>query len=56
MPREAYIIDAVRTPGGKRNGKLKDWHPAALAAHDPGGTDVFALSDKEMRKWRRRLN
>ncbi|MTA14417.1 MAG: acetyl-CoA C-acyltransferase [Actinobacteria bacterium] len=31
--REAVIIDAVRTPGGKRNGKLKDWHPAALAAH-----------------------
>jgi acetyl-CoA acyltransferase len=32
MP-EAVIIDAVRTPGGKRNGQLKDWHPAALAAH-----------------------
>jgi len=31
--QEAVIIDAVRTPGGKRNGKLKDWHPAALAAH-----------------------
>ncbi len=30
---EAVIIDAVRTPGGKRNGKLKDWHPADLAAH-----------------------
>ena len=30
---EAVIVDAVRTPGGKRNGKLKDWHPAALAAH-----------------------
>jgi acetyl-CoA acyltransferase len=29
----AVIIDAVRTPGGKRNGKLKDWHPADLAAH-----------------------
>ena len=27
------IIDAVRTPGGKRNGQLKDWHPASLAAH-----------------------
>jgi acetyl-CoA acyltransferase len=26
------IVDAVRTPGGKRNGKLKDQHPAALAA------------------------
>jgi acetyl-CoA acyltransferase len=30
---EAVIVDAVRTPGGKRNGQLKDWHPAALAAH-----------------------
>ena len=32
MP-EAVIVDAVRTPGGKRNGKLSNWHPAALAAH-----------------------
>lgn len=31
MP-EAVIIDAVRTPMGKRNGALKDWHPADLAA------------------------
>jgi acetyl-CoA acyltransferase len=31
--QEAVIIDAVRTPGGKREGKLKNWHPAALAAH-----------------------
>jgi acetyl-CoA acyltransferase len=30
---EAVIVDAIRTPGGKRNGKLKDWHAAALAAH-----------------------
>jgi acetyl-CoA acyltransferase len=30
---EAVIVDAVRTPGGKRNGKLKDWHPVSLAAH-----------------------
>ncbi len=30
---EAVIVDAVRTPTGKRNGKLKDWHPADLAAH-----------------------
>ena len=29
---EAVIIDAVRTPGGRRNGRLKDWHPADLAA------------------------
>ncbi len=29
---EAVIIDAVRTPGGKRNGQLSGWHPADLAA------------------------
>jgi len=27
------IVDAIRTPLGKRNGKLKDWHPVDLAAH-----------------------
>ena len=26
------IVDAVRTPLGRRNGKLKDWHPVDLAA------------------------
>jgi acetyl-CoA acyltransferase len=31
MP-DAVIVDAVRTAGGKRNGKLKDWHPVDLAA------------------------
>jgi acetyl-CoA acetyltransferase family protein len=29
----AVIVDAVRTPLGRRNGKLKDWHPVDLAAH-----------------------
>ncbi len=29
----AVIVDAVRTPGGRRNGQLQDWHPADLAAH-----------------------
>lgn len=28
--REAVIVGAVRTPLGKRNGKLKDWHPVDL--------------------------
>jgi acetyl-CoA acyltransferase len=28
----AVIVDAIRTPGGKRNGKLSGWHPADLAA------------------------
>ena len=29
----AVIVDAVRTPGGRRNGKLAQWHPVDLAAH-----------------------
>ncbi len=29
----AVIVDAVRTPLGRRNGKLKDAHPVDLAAH-----------------------
>lgn len=29
----AVIVDAVRTPTGKRGGKLKDTHPVDLAAH-----------------------
>lgn len=29
---DAVIVDAVRTPLGKRNGALSDWHPADLAA------------------------
>ena len=32
MP-EAYIIDAVRTPTGKRGGSLSGMHPADLGAH-----------------------
>jgi acetyl-CoA acyltransferase len=30
--RSAVIVDAIRTPGGKRHGKLSGWHPADLAA------------------------
>ncbi len=26
------IVDAIRTPLGRRNGKLRDWHPVDLAA------------------------
>lgn len=29
---EAYIVAASRTAGGRRNGRLKDWHAADLAA------------------------
>ena len=28
----AVIVDAIRTPLGKRNGRLKEWHPVDLAA------------------------
>ncbi|MFE6612431.1 acetyl-CoA C-acetyltransferase [Amycolatopsis sp. NPDC057786] len=30
---EAYVLDAVRTPVGKRGGALSDVHPADLGAH-----------------------
>jgi acetyl-CoA acyltransferase len=30
--RSAVIVDAVRTPLGKRNGRLREWHPVDLAA------------------------
>src|SRR6202012_3147141 len=29
---EAYIVAAARTAGGRRGGKLKDWHPVDLGA------------------------
>ncbi len=29
----AVIVDAVRTPLGRRNGRLSGWHPVDLAAH-----------------------
>src|SRR5260221_11564406 len=32
MP-DAVIIDAIRTPLGRRNGRLAGWHPVDLAAH-----------------------
>lgn len=32
MMATAYIVDAVRTAGGKRGGKLAGWHPVDLAA------------------------
>ena len=31
MP-EAYIVNAVRTAGGRREGSLREWHPADLGA------------------------
>jgi acetyl-CoA C-acetyltransferase len=50
MP-EAYIVDAVRTPVGKRNGALAAVHSADLAAHsiaalmDRTGVDPGAVDD-----------
>ncbi len=53
MP-EAYIIDTVRTPVGKRGGSLSQIHPADLGAHtlralmertgiDPGAVDDVVM-------------
>ena len=28
----AYVVDGVRTAGGRRNGALKDWHSTDLGA------------------------
>jgi acetyl-CoA acyltransferase len=50
----AVIIDAIRTPLGKRNGKLKDWHPVDLAAEtlkalvDRTGIDPALVDDVVM--------
>lgn len=30
LMRQAVIVDAIRTPLGRRNGKLRNWHPADL--------------------------
>lgn len=38
---EAFIVAAARTAGGKRNGRLKDWHPADL-----GGAVIDGLLDR----------
>ena len=48
---EAYIIDAVRTPVGRRGGGLSDVHPADLGAHSIAelinrtGLDPAAVDD-----------
>ena len=38
---EAYIVEALRTAGGRRGGALKDWHPADL-----GGAVIDALLER----------
>lgn len=51
MTRDAVIVDAVRTPVGKRGGRLSSWHPADLLAHtlhhlvERSGLDPERLSD-----------
>lgn len=48
---EAFIIDAVRTPVGRRGGGLSQVHPADLGAHsikaliDRTGVDANAVDD-----------
>jgi acetyl-CoA acetyltransferase family protein len=32
LPKQAVIVEAVRTPVGRRGGQLKDWHPVDLLA------------------------
>jgi len=47
----AYIVDAVRTAGGRRGGKLAGWHPADMAGQvlnaivDRSGIDPRAIED-----------
>lgn len=49
--REAVIVEAVRTPVGKRNGALKDFHPLDLLAEvlrevvDRSGVDPSLIDD-----------
>jgi len=37
MSNEAVIVDAVRTPMGRRDGMLKSWHPVDLLGHTLSG-------------------
>jgi acetyl-CoA C-acetyltransferase len=51
---EAYIVAAARTAGGRRGGKLRDWHPADMAGAvldalvDRAGIDPAAIEDVVM--------
>ncbi|CAN7310185.1 acetyl-CoA C-acetyltransferase [Phenylobacterium sp. LjRoot225] len=51
---EAYIVAAARTAGGRRGGKLKDWHPADMAGAvldslvARSGVDPAAIDDVVM--------
>lgn len=51
MSSDAYIVEAVRTAGGRRKGKLAAWHPADLGAEvlnavvDRSKLDPAAIED-----------
>jgi acetyl-CoA acetyltransferase family protein len=51
MSRDAYIVEAVRTPIGRRKGMLTGWHPADLLAEvlrgvvDRAGIDPGEVDD-----------
>jgi acetyl-CoA C-acetyltransferase len=48
---EAYIVEAVRTAGGRRKGALADWHPADMGAEilnaivERSGIDPSVIED-----------
>ena len=50
----AYIVEAVRTAGGRRGGRLAGWHPADMAGEvlnavvDRSGIDPAAIEDVVM--------
>ncbi len=54
MTTQAYIVDAVRTPTGKRRGSLSEEHPADIGAHviraliDRNDFDPMAVDDVMM--------
>ena len=51
---EAYIVEALRTAGGRRGGKLAGWHPADMAGEvlsglvERAGIDPAAVEDVVM--------
>ncbi len=51
---EAYIVQALRTAGGRRGGKLAGWHPADMAGEvlsalvERAGIDPLAVDDVVM--------
>jgi len=59
---EAYVVDAIRTAGGRRNGRLAGWHPADMAGEilnalvDRSKIDPAAIEDVILgvsRRWAR---